>query len=277
MGLFLTSNWALANRMAPPEQAGRQMGLTNIATAGAAALARLEGPAVDWLNAAAARRLARISGNVHLWGGLHTAQQLVSHTDPAVETLEISAPERRGDQPTRIDRVQGATPGPRLRSMLWTTVGEDVKDETALVAQAQQGSEEAFTQLVEAYQSHVYNLCYRMLGEAQAAEDASQETFLRAFQHLHRYDHARPFATWLLSIAAHYCIDRLRRRKFSFLSTDEGEDGDSIDLPDPDAPNPENELVHHEQRERMQGFLQQLELSRSGRHRPALLARLLGG
>ncbi len=52
MGLFLTSNWALANRMVPPGQAGRHMGLTNIATAGAAALARLEGPAVDWLNAA---------------------------------------------------------------------------------------------------------------------------------------------------------------------------------------------------------------------------------
>jgi len=52
MGLFFTSNWALANRMAPPAGAGRHMGLTNIATAGAAALARLEGPVVDWLNAA---------------------------------------------------------------------------------------------------------------------------------------------------------------------------------------------------------------------------------
>jgi MFS family permease len=52
MGLFLTSNWALANRMAPAQQAGHHLGLTNIATAGAAALARLEGPAVDWLNAA---------------------------------------------------------------------------------------------------------------------------------------------------------------------------------------------------------------------------------
>jgi MFS family permease len=52
MGLFLTSNWALANQMAPAERAGRHLGLTNIATAGAAALARLEGPAVDWLNSA---------------------------------------------------------------------------------------------------------------------------------------------------------------------------------------------------------------------------------
>lgn len=133
-----------------------------------------------------------------------------------------------------------------------------MKDERALVLQAQRGGEEAFTQLVEAYQSHVYNLCYRMLGEAQAAEDASQETFLRAFQHLHRYDHGRPFATWLLSIAAHYCIDRLRRRRLSFLSTDEGEDGESIELPDPDALNPENELIRHEQREQLQDFLQHL-------------------
>ena len=111
---------------------------------------------------------------------------------------------------------------------------------------------------MEAYQRHVYNLCYRMLGEAQAAEDASQETFLRAFQHLHRYDHARPFGTWLLSIAAHYCIDRLRRRKFSFLSTDEGEDGDPIEFPDPEAPNPEGELIRRQLRDQMQGFLQEL-------------------
>jgi MFS family permease len=52
LGLFLTSNWAFANSLAPPAQAGRHMGLTNIATAGAAAMARLEGPVVDWLNAA---------------------------------------------------------------------------------------------------------------------------------------------------------------------------------------------------------------------------------
>ncbi|HET6845342.1 MAG TPA: sigma-70 family RNA polymerase sigma factor [Anaerolineales bacterium] len=133
-----------------------------------------------------------------------------------------------------------------------------MNDDSVLVAQAQQGSEEAFTRLVEAYQTHVYNLCYRMLGDAQNAEDASQETFLRAFQHLHRYDHARPFGTWLLSIAAHYCIDRLRRRKFSFLSTDESEDGEPIELPDPAAPNPENDLLRRQQRDQVQGFLQAL-------------------
>ena len=50
VGLFLTSNWALANRLAPEAQAGKFLGLTNLATAGSAALARLQGPAVDFLN-----------------------------------------------------------------------------------------------------------------------------------------------------------------------------------------------------------------------------------
>jgi len=132
-----------------------------------------------------------------------------------------------------------------------------VKDESAVILQAQRGSEEAFTELVEAYQTHVYNLCYRMLGEQEAAEDASQETFLRAFQHLHRYDHGRPFATWLLSIAAHYCIDRLRRRKFSLLST-ENEDGETLELPDLAAPNPEMESIRREQRDQVQDYLWRL-------------------
>jgi MFS family permease len=50
IGLFLTANWALANQLAPGDEAGKFLGLTNIATAGSAAIARLEGPAIDWLN-----------------------------------------------------------------------------------------------------------------------------------------------------------------------------------------------------------------------------------
>jgi MFS family permease len=50
IGLFLTANWALANKLAPPAEAGKYLGFTNLATAGSGALARLEGPALDWLN-----------------------------------------------------------------------------------------------------------------------------------------------------------------------------------------------------------------------------------
>lgn len=83
------------------------------------------------------------------------------------------------------------------------------------VADALRGSQEAFTRLVELYQTPVYHLCYRMLGNEEDAEDAAQETFIRAYQNLKRYDPNRSFITWLLSIAAHYCIDQHRRRRIN--------------------------------------------------------------
>jgi RNA polymerase sigma-70 factor (ECF subfamily) len=135
-----------------------------------------------------------------------------------------------------------------------------VNEEQAWVAQAQHGDDQAFTQLVEAYQKPVYNLCYRMLGEPEAAEDAAQETFLRAFQHLARYDAKRPFATWLLSIAAHYCIDRLRRRKFPTFSIDEeDEDEPAFEIPDVNAPNPEREFVRREEKDKLHKILASLD------------------
>lgn len=135
-----------------------------------------------------------------------------------------------------------------------------MNEEQAWVFQAQRGDDQAFTQLVETYQKPVYNLCYRMLGEPEAAEDAAQETFLRAYQHIGRYDAQRPFATWLLSIAAHYCIDRLRRRRFSTFSIDE-EDDDSpaFEIPDADAPNPERESVRREEKEKLHSILNSLD------------------
>lgn len=135
-----------------------------------------------------------------------------------------------------------------------------MNDELAWVLQAQQGNDEAFTKLVEEHQTHVYNLCYRMLGEPEAAEDAAQETFLRAYQNLHRYDRSRSFATWLLSIGAHYCIDRLRRRKLSVFSIDEeNEDGTSFEIRDAASPDPEAESVKREDRDRLHILLKDLD------------------
>ena len=53
-------------------------------------------------------------------------------------------------------------------------------DEQLWIARARQGDDDAFSQLVEAYQQPVYNVCYRMLGDPTEAEDAAQETFIRA-------------------------------------------------------------------------------------------------
>jgi len=93
--------------------------------------------------------------------------------------------------------------------------------EATLLATARQGDPQAFSALVELYQTPVYNLCYRMLNNAGDAEDAAQETFLRAYKSMKKYDDSRSFPTWLMSIAAHYCIDQLRKRRMTIVSTED--------------------------------------------------------
>ena len=95
--------------------------------------------------------------------------------------------------------------------------------ESVWIDDAQQGSDDAFARLVGAYQVPVYNLAYRMLGNASEAEDAAQETFLRAYRRLETYDSGYKFSSWILSIASHYCVDRLRRRRGNTLSMEESE------------------------------------------------------
>jgi len=89
------------------------------------------------------------------------------------------------------------------------------------ILRARAGDGEAFTQLVKAYQTPVYNLAYRMLGNSVEAEDAAQETFIRVYTRLNTYDVSRKFSSWVLSIASHYCIDRLRRRRMTLLSLED--------------------------------------------------------
>ena len=117
------------------------------------------------------------------------------------------------------------------------------ENEQAWLVQAQKGDEEAFTHLVETYQKPVYNLCYRMLGDPQEAEDAAQETFWRAYQGFGRYDMQRSFITWLLSIAAHYCIDQQRRRRLPIIGL---ELLPEESVPDP-TPGPERKFVRSEE------------------------------
>ena len=96
-----------------------------------------------------------------------------------------------------------------------------MEEEIAWIQRAVAGDQEAFACLVEAYQTAVYNLAYRMLGNAVEAEDAAQETFLKAYTRLNTYDSERKFSSWLLAIASHHCVDRLRRRRWGWLSLDE--------------------------------------------------------
>ena len=129
-----------------------------------------------------------------------------------------------------------------------------VTPEPQWISQAQKGNTESFTNLVDAYQTPVFNLCYRMLGDPYEAEDAAQETFLRAYNSLHKYDSQRSFSTWLLSIAAHYCIDQIRKRRLQLFSLDEGE---YLEPPDP-APGPEYVFHLSEDQKRIRILLDQL-------------------
>ncbi len=125
-------------------------------------------------------------------------------------------------------------------------------NEKEWLIRAQNGDDEAFTILVTTYQNPVYNLCYRMLGNSQEAEDAAQETFWRAYQAIRRYDRSRSFATWLLSIAAHYCIDQQRKRR---LPTLEIEDWMEEVLPD-NIPDPERSVSKSQEHEMLRRMLQ---------------------
>lgn len=86
-------------------------------------------------------------------------------------------------------------------------------DQTEWLRRTRQGERAAFSRIVNRYQRPVYNLCYRMLADRTAAEDAAQEVFLRAYAKLDSYDDSRQFSTWLFAIASHYCLDQLKRRR----------------------------------------------------------------
>jgi RNA polymerase sigma-70 factor, ECF subfamily len=85
-------------------------------------------------------------------------------------------------------------------------------DETALIQDARNGDLDAFNRLVLAYQDLLYNQAFRMIGESDSAEDATQEAFISAYKNLHAY-RGGSFRAWLLRIVTNACYDELRRRK----------------------------------------------------------------
>ena len=85
-------------------------------------------------------------------------------------------------------------------------------DESALIKQAQKGDIAAFNRLVLHYQESVYNVAYRIMGQPQAAEDATQEAFISAYKSLNQY-RGGSFKSWLMRIVTNNCYDELRRRK----------------------------------------------------------------
>ena len=85
-------------------------------------------------------------------------------------------------------------------------------DEDVFIAKAQKGDVNAYNRLVIHYQSLVYNVVYRIMGEPQGAEDMTQEAFISAYKSLNSFRGGN-FKAWLLRIATNACYDELRRYK----------------------------------------------------------------
>lgn len=88
--------------------------------------------------------------------------------------------------------------------------GEAYLDEKTLIRLAIDGDVTAWEPLMQQHQQAVFRLCYLLLGDSNDAEDVAQETFLRAWNHLKRFDSTCPLRPWLLSIASNLASNRRR-------------------------------------------------------------------
>src|SRR5436309_10286975 len=94
--------------------------------------------------------------------------------------------------------------------------------ERGLLAAAREGHEGAFGRLVEPHRRELHAHCYRMLGSVQDAEDALQETLLRAWRGLARFEGRSSLRSWLYTIATNTCLNAIERRPKRVLPVDYG-------------------------------------------------------
>jgi len=105
-------------------------------------------------------------------------------------------------------------------------------DEAVLIQSAQRGSLDSFNQLVLIYQDAVYGQAYRMMGESEPAQDATQEAFISAYRSLGSY-RGGSFKAWLLRIVTNACYDELRRRQRHPTTSLEPLDADDEEIESP--------------------------------------------
>src|SRR5438445_6830025 len=131
----------------------------------------------------------------------------------------------------------------------------DAIEAAAVLARARQGDSEAFRALVERHSRSVFRLAFRMTGNEQDAEDVVQESFLRAYKQLGRFESRANFGTWLYRITANCAVDLMRARQARHdLSRSESLDVD-VHQPTADAPNPERMAQSAEIGRTVQGAL----------------------
>ena len=109
---------------------------------------------------------------------------------------------------TNLALNQHAVPAPEVPRGERLCAMEDAE----LVRASLAGSERAFAELVERYQSRLLNFVARTIGDRERAEDVVQDVFIRVYRHLHRYDSSKRFSTWIFTIASNLVKNELRNR-----------------------------------------------------------------
>ncbi len=92
------------------------------------------------------------------------------------------------------------------------------QDDKQLVGLCRRGDERAARELVERFQRPVFSIVYRMVRDRERAEDLTQETFVRTFNNLDRYDRSYKFSSWLFKIAYNLTVDHLRKKELRTIS-----------------------------------------------------------
>jgi RNA polymerase sigma-70 factor (ECF subfamily) len=135
----------------------------------------------------------------------------------------------------------------------------DATEAAAVLARARQGDSDAFRALVEQHSRSVFRLAFRTTGNEQDAEDVVQESFLRAYRQLGRFESRANFGTWLYRIVSNCSVDLMRSKQARHDqvrgdSLDEG----TMELPAADVPGPERMAQSAEIDRRVQDALQEL-------------------
>ena len=131
----------------------------------------------------------------------------------------------------------------------------------AYVAKARSGDADAYRVLVERHSRTLFRLAFRMTGNEQDAEDVVQESFLRAYRQLGKFDDRASFGTWLYRIAANCSLDLVRarkRRSEQLVAAEPDTREDPIAALPSGDPSPEREALSSEVRERVAAAMQDL-------------------
>jgi RNA polymerase sigma-70 factor, ECF subfamily len=184
---------------------------------------------------------------------------IIRDVEPVFQEAYHTARQKRGARASEAS----ATPGPTfkrrlLKTLLTADATESLKSNTmertdeALVVAARAGSAGAFRELVEIHSGGVFRLAYRITGNEQDAEDAVQESFLRAYRQIGKFEGSSDFGTWLYRIATNCALDTIRVRGRQPVAENPLREEPS------GGPTPEREVLSGEIRERMELALSEL-------------------